>query len=78
MEENNQPTCIMLARKPHGIVTKMISRWQEYGVIDQQTGARLTSSIGVSPFDWKRTARPLCLCYRDLLSGDRVGGGSGR
>jgi Thiol:disulfide interchange protein len=57
MEEQNQTDRIMLARRRHGIVTKMISRWQECGVIDQQTGMRLTSSIGVSPFDWKRTAR---------------------
>jgi hypothetical protein len=57
MKEEEQPARIALPRKHHGIVTQVVKRWRQNGVIDDQTTARLTDSIAAASFDWQRTAR---------------------
>ena len=57
MAKPDSPTCITLARKQHAIVTQAVERWRQSGVIDESTAARLTGSLAVSSFDWRRTAR---------------------
>lgn len=57
MEGNNQQSRIAIPRKHHGIVTRMVERWRDSGVIDVETSTRLTASISVASFDWQRTAR---------------------
>lgn len=46
-----------LAKKQHVIISRAIERWRDTGTIDQETAQRLTGSIAVAPFDWRRTAR---------------------
>jgi hypothetical protein len=57
MEKQERSVQTTLPRKHHDIVTQMIDRWHEGGVIDDQTSERLRSSIAVASFDWQRTAR---------------------
>ncbi|MCL1981062.1 MAG: DUF2157 domain-containing protein [Proteobacteria bacterium] len=57
MENKEQPGGIAIPRRQHRIVTRMIKLWQAHGIVDEQTGARLASSINIAPFDWQRTAR---------------------
>jgi len=57
MEEPHPPQRINLPRKHHGIVTQVVDRWREHGVIDEPTRERLKSSLAISAFDWQRTAR---------------------
>lgn len=57
MEQKNPQWRMALPRKHHGIVTHMVDRWREGGVIDDETRAQLTASISIAPFDWQRTAR---------------------
>jgi hypothetical protein len=57
MEERDLQPHIALPRKHHGIVTRVVDRWRDSGVIDVETSTRLTASISIASFDWQRTAR---------------------
>jgi len=57
MEEKPKRPRIALPRKHHGIVTRIVDRWRDSGVIDTDTSIRLTASISIASFDWQRTAR---------------------
>lgn len=57
MEREDGKHLIKMPRKQHGVVDRAIGRWEESGVIDKETGARLRGSIAIAPFDWQRTAR---------------------
>lgn len=57
MNKEERPPRIALPRKHHRIVTQVVERWQQSGVIDGETTARLTDSITIASFDWQRTAR---------------------
>lgn len=57
MERRTGQSPIALPRKHHGIVTRMVDRWRDSGIIDAETSSRLAASISVAPFDWQRTAR---------------------
>src|SRR5882762_11653279 len=57
MEEKPKRPRIALPRKHHGIVTRIVNRWRDSGVIDTGTSIRLTASISIASFDWQRTAR---------------------
>jgi hypothetical protein len=57
MSEQRSDPGITLPRKHHGIVTNVIERWRQNGVVDEQTAARLRGSIAIATFDWQRTAR---------------------
>jgi hypothetical protein len=57
MEEKPKRLRIALPRKHHGIVTRIVDRWRDSGVIDTDTSIRLTASISIASFDWQRTAR---------------------
>jgi hypothetical protein len=57
MEEKDRQPRIALPRKHHGIVTRVVDRWRDSGVIDEQISARLTASVSIASFDWQRTAR---------------------
>jgi hypothetical protein len=57
MEEQNRQPRIAIPRKHHSIVTRMVDRWRDSGVIDTETSTRLAASISVASFDWQRTAR---------------------
>jgi MFS family permease len=57
MEEKPKRPRIALPRKHHGIVTRIVDRWRDSGVIDTDTSVRLTASISIASFDWQRTAR---------------------
>lgn len=46
-----------LPRKHHGIVMRVIDRWRENGVIDNEISAHLTAATSIAPFDWQKTAR---------------------
>jgi hypothetical protein len=57
MEEEPKQPRIALPRKHHGIITRIVDRWRDSGVIDTDTSTRLTASISIVSFDWQRTAR---------------------
>jgi len=57
MEEKPKRPRIALPRKHHGIVTRIVDRWRDSGVIDTDTSIRLTASISIASFDWQGTAR---------------------
>src|SRR5258708_8228005 len=57
MEDKDRQSRIALPRKHHGIVTRVIDRWRDSGVIDDDTGTRLRASVSIASFDWQRTAR---------------------
>ena len=57
MEEQSAARRILLARRQHGVVTRVIERWRRDGTLDEGTAARLAGSIGIAPFEWQRTAR---------------------
>lgn len=57
MEDKDRQPGIALPRKHHGIVTLLIDRWSDCGVIDDDTGTRLRASLSIASFDWQRTAR---------------------
>ena len=48
---------ITLPRKQHGIVTQVVDRWLDAGVIDAQASAKLKNSLAIATFDWQKTAR---------------------
>lgn len=57
MPEHPSAPRLMLRKKQHATVADTIDRWQQSGVIDPPTAARLHDAIAASPFDWQRTAR---------------------
>lgn len=57
MEQKDRQTSVALPRKHHGIVMRVVDRWRESGVIDDETTTRLAGSISIASFDWQRTAR---------------------
>lgn len=57
MKEQHRQPRIALPRKQHGIVTRMVDRWRDGGVIDAETSTRLTTSISIASFDWQKAAR---------------------
>src|SRR4051812_1267482 len=57
MEEEPKQPRIALPRKHHRIITRIVDRWRDSGVIDTDTSTRLTASISIVSFDWQRTAR---------------------
>jgi len=57
MEQIDRQPRVALPRKHHGTVMRVVERWRESGVIDDETTTRLTASISIAPFDWQRTAR---------------------
>jgi MFS family permease len=57
MAQGNGLARITLPRKQHGIVTQVVDRWIDYGVIDTQTSAKLKGSLAIAAFDWQKTAR---------------------
>jgi len=57
MAEEARTARIALPRRHHRVVTQVVDRWRKSGVIDDQTRARLTSSITIVSFDWQKTAR---------------------
>jgi len=48
---------IELPRRHHRLVAQALQRWQEKGLIDEQTALRLLDATVIAPFDWQRTAR---------------------
>ncbi len=48
---------IALAKKHHAVVVDAIERWRQNGLVDAGTAQRLSASLAVIPFDWRRTAR---------------------
>ena len=57
MEEKNASPRILLPRKQHGVVARVIEQWRQDGTLDDRTSANLAGSIAIAPFDWQRTAR---------------------
>lgn len=57
MAQGNGLARITLPRKQHGVVTQVIERWRSDGIVDDETGARLTASLAIATFDWQKTAR---------------------
>lgn len=57
MEQGHPPPPVVLARRQHRLVTSVIERWQDSGVIDHETGARLAASVTSAPLDFQRSAR---------------------
>src|SRR3954471_18856048 len=57
MEKKHGQPPIALPKKHYGIVTRVVDRWRDGGVIDAETGAGLVASISIASFDWQRTAR---------------------
>lgn len=57
MEQNDRSPSVALPRKHYGIVMRVVDRWRETGVIDDESATRLTASMSIASFDWQRTAR---------------------
>jgi uncharacterized membrane protein len=57
MEEQQSASRVSLAKKHHGIVSRVIERWRQNGVVDEPTAAKLSDSLAIASFDWQRTAR---------------------
>ena len=57
MAEQQSASRVSLAKKHHGIVSRVIERWRQNGVVDEPTAAKLSDSLAIASFDWQRTAR---------------------
>jgi hypothetical protein len=48
---------MLLSKKRHKLVTKVIDTWKNDGVISEEESRKLNGSIEISKFDWKRLAK---------------------
>lgn len=48
---------ISLGKKQHRAVSGAIEHWRQSGLIDPATASRLSGSLALAGFDWRRTAR---------------------
>ena len=57
MGRNDPDGRISLPKKQHDLVTDLLRRWKDSGLIDETMEAKLSESVSVSAFDWRKTAR---------------------